>query len=293
MHREIEIRAKDGNKIGLSCYMPEDSIGKVMIIAPTGEMTKKFYDPFACFMRQKGFTVLTFDYRGMGSSAPEDLKGYRANMHQWAVQDIDAVILYAKNNFANSGIIYVGHCIGGEIVGLAQASQYINKLVLVNSALSCRKFWSFRHRFKVSGMKPVIRLMSKWFGYFPGKKIGYAENLPGGVMNEWADWCSMPNGLFDLFPDNNYRKLQIPLLAFSFSDNPHSPPKAVQELLNHFSAAYITWHHLKPENVGLKKVGHSGFFEPMMEKRTWEMMIDWLNKDDYGYKTPVYKINDH
>jgi predicted alpha/beta hydrolase len=293
MHRENEIRTKDGSKISLSCYAPEKSIEKVMIIAPTGELTKKFYDPFACFMQQKGFTVITFDYRGMGSSAPKDLKGYKANMHQWAVQDIDAVILYAKNSFANHEIVYVGHCIGGETVGLAQASQYINKLILVNSALSCRKFWSLRHRFKVTGMRFMIRLMSKWFGYFPGRKIGYAENLPGGVMNEWADWCSMPNGLFDLFPDNNYRKLQIPLLAFSFSDNPHSPPRAVQELLNHFSAAFITWHHLKPENVGLKKVGHSGFFDPVMENKTWTTLIDWLGKNDYGYKSPVYKTGNH
>jgi predicted alpha/beta hydrolase len=287
MHTEIDIKTKDGSKIGVSCYVPAESIRKVMIIAPTGELTKKFYDPFARFMQQNGFTVITFDYRGMGSSAPEELKGYKASMHQWAVLDIDSVILYAKNNYANHEIIYVGHCIGGETVGLAQASQYINKLILVNSALSCKKFWSLRHRFKVSGMKAAIWTLSKLFGYFPGKRIGYAENLPGGVMNEWAGWCSMPNGLFDLFPDNNYRKLQIPLLAYSFSDNPHSPPKAVEELLNHFAAAFITWRHLRPKDIGLKKVGHSGFFEPFMETRLWGKMLDWINENDFGYKRSI------
>lgn len=283
MHRDIEIRTKDGKKIGAGCYEPEASLGKVIIIAPTGEKTRAFYDPFASFMQGQGYTVITFDYRGVGTSAPADLKGFKASMQQWAVLDMDAVILYAKNNYPNHEIIYTGHCIGGETVGLAQASQYINKLVLVNSALSCKKYWPLKYRFKVSGTKAAIWLMGKLFGYYPGKKMGYETNVPAGVMNEWAGWCSQANGLFDLFPDNNYQKLRIPLLAFSFSDNPHSPPKAVQELLNHFASAFITWHHLKPGDIGKKTIGHSGFFEPEMEKTLWAMMLDWLRENDNGY----------
>lgn len=284
MVSDFEIRTRDGKKIGLSSYHPDQGIAKVMIIAPTGELTKKGYHDFASFMCELGFTVITFDYRGMGSSAPEELKGYKASMHQWAVLDIDSVILYAKNSYPAHEIVYVGHCVGGEMVGLAQASQYINKLILVNSALSCRKFWSLRYKLKLTTSKAGVWLLNKVFGYYPGKRIGYEENVPGGVMKEWAGWCSLPNGLFDLYPDNNYCKLQIPLLAFSFSDNPHSPPKAVQELLNHFSNASITWHHIKPATIGMKKIGHSGFFEPVMEPTLWTMMMDWLNKNEYGYK---------
>lgn len=280
MRSHDEIRTKDGSRIGLTVYSPQRSVAKVMIIGATGAVLQRFYEPFASFFQQQGFTVITFDYRGVGRSAPQVLKGYSANMHQWAVQDIDAVILFSKNNYPQQEIIYAGHCVGGEIVGLAQASQYINKLVLVNSALSCKKFWSLKDRFKVTTMGVTIRLLNKWFGYFPGKKVGYPENLPQGVMHEWINWCSKSNGLFDTFPDNNYRKLHIPLLAFSFTDNWNSPVKAVAELLNHFTNTCITWYHIKPSELGMKKIGHYGFFYPEMETILWIKLLRWINADE-------------
>ncbi len=284
MYSHEKIRTRDGKEIGLTVYAPEHPNGKVMIVAPTGDVTQHFYNPFATWFCQKGFSMVTFDFRGVGRSAPESLKGYKANMHQWAVQDIDAVILFVKNRFPKQEIVYVGHCVGGEIVGLAQASQYINKLVLVNSALSCRKLWPLRYKFRIVTISFFVRLMSRWKGYFPGKKVGYSENLPKGVMLEWANWCSSSNGLFDKFPDNNYRKLQVPILAFSFSDNWNTPPKAVQELLNRFSNACITWHHLKPSDIGRKKVGHHGFFYYNAEMPLWKMLLSWLNADERKLK---------
>ncbi len=280
MYSHEKIRTKDGKEIGISIYSPAQPDGKTMIIAPTGGVTQELYSTIATWFSQRGFSVITFDYRGVGRSAPEKLKGYAANMHQWAVQDIDAVILFAKNKYPLQEIIYLGHCVGGEIVGLAQASQYINKLVLVNSALSCRKLWPLRYRFRMVTLRFFVRMMSRWRGYFPGKKVGYSEDLPEGVMLEWANWCSSNNGLFDKFPDNNYRKLMIPILAFSFTDNWNTPMKAVQELLNHFSNACITWHHMKPTELGFDSIGHYGFFYSSAETPLWKMLLSWLSKDD-------------
>jgi predicted alpha/beta hydrolase len=251
-----------------------------MIIASPGGYSRQFYHPFAQHFQNLGYEVISIDYRGMGSSAPAQLKGFKASLHQWAVQDIDAVILFARNNFPNHEIIYVGHCIGGEIVGLVQASQYISRLVLVNSALSCKKLWPWRHRFRVETMRTVVGLLNKWFGYFPGKKFGLPADFPTGVMHEWANWCNNSNGLFDAYPDNNYRKLQTPLMAFSFSDDWHCPPKAVEELLNHFCAADITWHHFKPHELGVRKIGCQGFFNPEMKSTLWTILLEWLSTSD-------------
>ena len=99
-------------------------------------------------------------------------------MHQWAVQDIDAVILHAKNTFPKQEIIYTGHCTGGEIVGLAQASQYINKLVLISSALSCRKYWSLKSRMRITWLRMTVRIRNKWYGYFPGRTWAFLKTFP-------------------------------------------------------------------------------------------------------------------
>lgn len=274
------IRTNDGTRIWISCYTPENWNQKIIVVAPGVGLSQDFYHLFATFFHQQGYTVITFDYRGTGKSTPEKLDGYEANMHQWAVQDINAVLLYAKQNFESKEIIYVGHCIGGEIIGLAPASQYINRMVLVSSALSCARLWPVRDKIRIRTLKTLVNVMNKMFGYFPGKKLNIFDDLPKGVITEWANWCDNHNGLFDSFPDNNYRKMNIPIIAYTFSDDWHCPPRAVKELLKHFSGAMISWYHIKPAELHTKSIGHNDFFIPAMKSTLWENLFQWIDKDE-------------
>ena len=194
--------------------------------------------------------------------------------------------LLGKNSYPGNELIYVGHGIGGELIGLAPASQYINRLVLVSSSLSCGRWWPLHGRLKFSLMKPIARAASAVFGYFPGKKLGLKGNLPKGVVNEWTSWCRNPNGLFDLFPQNNYRKLQVPLLAFSFANEWLTPEKGVKELLTYFSGSTVTWHHVHPAQLGLKERSYC-FFEPILKPTMWKTLIDWLDRDLKNYELRI------
>lgn len=278
MQENGTIRTKDGCKIVMKIYAQEATQGKVILIGPSALTTQAHYQEMALYLQSQGYTVITFDYRGVGLSAPITLKGYKAGLHQWAVQDIDAVIRYARNYLPGQEIIFIGHGIGGELIGLSPASQYISKLVLVNSSLTCKKLWPWRDRLRMAFLKRFIRVSSAFFGYFPGKRTGLSDDLPKGVMYEWLEWCNNNNGLFDNFPDNNYRKLQVPLLAFSFSDDWHSPRRAVQELLNYFSGTQITWHHIKPAEIGLRKIGHMGPFEKNGQHNFWQALCVWIGR---------------
>jgi predicted alpha/beta hydrolase len=280
MRSNNTIRTNDGTRIWISCYAPERSNEKIVVIAPGFGLTHDDYDPFASFFCNHGFTVIAFDYRGVGNSAPKKLSGFAASIHQWAVQDINAVLLYTKHHYQKQELIYIGHNIGGEIIGLAPASQYINRIVLVSSALSCAKLWPWRDKIKIEGLKVLARMSSAVLGYFPGRSFNLFGDLPRGVIHEWASWCDNSNGLFDNFPDNNYRKLNVPMLAFTFSDDWHCPPRAVKELLSKFENSTITWYHMKPKDIGMKKIGHIDFFYSRMKATLWESLLEWINKDD-------------
>jgi predicted alpha/beta hydrolase len=245
-------------------------------VAPAAATTQKDYDSFSIFFQQLGYTVITFDYRGIGESAPAQLKGFNAGLQQWAVQDADAVIRFVKTSFQNQELIYIGHGIGGELIGLAQASQYIDRLVIVSSSLSCKKLWNWKGRLRITFMKAIARLANKSVGYFPGKRLGFLGDLPGGVVHDWANWCDNPNGLFDVFPENNYRKLQVPLLAVSFSNDWMTPENGVKGLLSYFSSACITWHHIDPHKQGWNKRKQCCFFALSMKSTTWEILKHWL-----------------
>ena len=279
MKEKKKIRTKDGRTISATCYLPLTANGKTIIIAPAGGIAQREYESFSTFFQQMGYSVTTFDYRGVGESAPAKLKGYSAGLQQWAAQDVDAAIRHTRSSFQNQELVYIGHGIGGELIGLAQASQYIHRLVLVSSSLSCKKLWGWKGRLRITVMKGLVRVSNRWFGYFPGKRLGVLRDLPKGVAHEWADWCDNPNGLFDVFPDNNYRKLQVPLLAVSFSNDWLTPENGVKGLLSYFSSACITWHHIDPRNQGLKKTKQYCFFALSMKATNWEILQDWLNEE--------------
>lgn len=276
MQENGTIRTKDGCNIGISVYVQQKKEGKVILIGPSALASQAHYRELALFLQLHGYTVITFDYRGVGLSAPAHLKGYKARMYQWAVQDIDAVIRYARHFFPGQELVFIGHGVGGELVGLSPASQYIDRLVLVNSALSCKKLWPWRDRLRMLYLKTFAHISGTLMGYFPGKSAGLSANLPKGVMFEWIDWCNSNNGLFDKFPENNYRKLQVPLLAFSFSDDWRSPRRAVEALLSYFSGTQVAWHHVKPAEVGMRKVGHLGPFDKSGKAGFWQPLCLWI-----------------
>lgn len=273
------VLTSDGTRIWISLYHPEKENGKLLVIAPAIGVSQAFYHFFACFFRQQGFVVIGFDYRGMGKSAPGNLKGYPATLHEWAVQDINAVLLFARQHYSRHELVYVGHCIGGEIIGLAPGSQYIHRMVLVSSALTCEKLWPWRQRVMLRLGKARNRLLGWLLGYLPSGAIGQPARLPRGVYNQMANWCDSANGLFDTYPDNNYRKIQAPVLVYTFTDDWLCPPRAVKELLNYFTNAAITWHHLHPRQLGIRRVGHIDFFYLPMKSVLWESLLQWLNEE--------------
>ena len=269
------IRTRDGHFLSLSLYLPPGGTPwQVLVVGPGAGVEQARYRPFAEYCAERGCAVLTFDYRGIGYSGNDRMKDFQATLRQWANQDLDAVLRHAHNAFPKQEIVFVGHCISGEIAGIAPAGEYIHRMVLVSSALSCWRLWPHRSQFLILLMKLLTPLIVWRYGFFPGKRLRYLNDMPRGVILELSNWCNRPNGLFDVFPDNNYRKMKIPLLAYSFTDDWFSPPKAVAALLGHFSNAQPRWQHLDPVEIGLKKVGHDGFFDPACAT-LWEQMLAW------------------
>jgi predicted alpha/beta hydrolase len=274
------IRTKDAQSIGITTHIPLRHNGKVVIVGPSAELTQEQYQAFASYLAKEDHTVITYDYRGVGRSGPKKLRGYKASLHQWSLQDTDAVLLHVKHRYPKYQIIYVGHSISGEIIGMAPASQYISRMVIVSSALSCKRLFPVKDRIRIGMLKTMSLISGVLFGYFPGKKLKVMRDLPKGVVYEWANWCRNPNGLFDQYPDSNFRKLRIPILVISFSNDWRTPEKAVGELLKHFTCANIQWYHLAPEENGLAKTANPCFFYRQYEPTLWKKMSEWLEKDD-------------
>ncbi len=279
MKTQTEIRTKDNLRISLTSWSPEEIPKGVILIGTSIAVTQAIYEDFAAWCCLKGYQVFTFDYRGIGRSAPKKLRNFKASLYKWATRDLDAVLLHAQHQFPKQELIFLGHGLSGEIVGLAPASQYIDRMIMVNTTFTCGRFRPWNYRVWMKGILffgPILVLL---FGYFPGKLLGFLQSVPTGVMHQLSVWYNNKNGLFDIYSDHNFRKLKMPLLALHVSDDWLTPPFAVVALLRRFPNVDIQRKLLTPKECGVRKLGHSGcFLEDQKEGGVWSVLMGWLER---------------
>ncbi|WP_336515098.1 hypothetical protein [Pollutibacter soli] len=277
-HTEM-VKTRDGREMGISIFNPQKENNSVIVIGQGVMMHQSDYNVFAEFLSKSGYPVITFSYRGLDESYWLGPEKANAGMKHWALQDLNTALLFAKQHFPKKEIIFLAHGISGEIAGIAPASTYINRMIMISAGLTCAKLRPWRVRMRLSVMKKLITLLLFFYGYFPGKRIRYLTNIPGGVMRDWVGWCNSENGLFDEFPDNNYCRLRIPLLSISFEGNSDIPLKAIRALLARYSAARIRWMHLPDTLLSDTPNDENAFFNAKFPENLWKMIGDWLESE--------------
>ena len=112
----VSFKALDGYDLVGICYTPTSQIqAKILLSCATG-VPQVFYRRFSEYAAQQGFQVLTFDYRGVAQSAPQQLKGFQMSYLDWGKLDLAGAIDYF---FDESLLLFlVGHSYGGQALGL-------------------------------------------------------------------------------------------------------------------------------------------------------------------------------
>ncbi|WP_312858583.1 hypothetical protein [Rhizobium sp. G21] len=80
----VEIVCEDGMRLG-GHWWPRrlgDEQGVVVVNCATG-VQARFYHAYARFLAEHGYHVLTYDYRGIGLSRPERLRGSGYRWRDW------------------------------------------------------------------------------------------------------------------------------------------------------------------------------------------------------------------
>jgi predicted alpha/beta hydrolase len=124
----------------------------------------------------------------------------------------------------------------------------------------------------------LIPILTPLFGYFPAKKIGLFENLPKKMVYQWRSWGIHKDYILSEF---NYKELQFKnynknLLSLSFPKDEYAPKIAVDWLANQFINANIDRRHINPEKLGIKNIGHFGFFRAKFKDSLWKMTHQWI-----------------
>ena len=122
---EITLTASDGYPIGAATF---GSGNRQVLVMPATGVPQSYYAKFAAYLAERGFSVLTFDYRGIARSKNGDIRKMAARMRDWALLDAAAAF-----HHLSSDVRVVGHSFGGQALGLLPDLGRVRGALVVGS----------------------------------------------------------------------------------------------------------------------------------------------------------------
>jgi predicted alpha/beta hydrolase len=284
------LQAADGYTIkGFSWRHPASGrdTRPVVIINPATSVRCRYYFRFAVFLFKHGFDVITFDYRGIGESRPATLRGFDAGWIDWGRLDFDAVLRYAERSFPGLPIHVAAHSVGGFILGFAESNGRISRVFTMGAQYAYRDDYAAGARLRmIAKWHVVMPLLTMLFGYFPGKRLGWLEDTPKGIVRDWVfsrerfedTWRGRSSARH---PDKHslvrqFAAVTAPTLAVSVTDDEFGTVPAVERLLAYFTHSPRTHLRISPRSIGEQAIGHFGFFNSRFEQKLWRIPLEWL-----------------
>ena len=274
---DLTIPATDGFSLAATQFCDEaTSAERLVLIAPATGVKRRLYRPFAEFLADEGFGVVTWDWRGTGDSRPASLRGFEATIRQWGERDLTGVIDWATARYPDARLAVLGHSFGGQSVGLAKNRERVRRLVTVAAQSGYLGHWPRPQRYMFTALWYVaVPLVTRAVGYFPARLFRLGEDLPRGVALQWARWCRNPAYLGEW---SGHRAFTAPILSIGFMDDPFAPPEAVHALLARYGSKKQQSWLIAPEELGAKHIGHFGFFRPGVTPTLWRDVAEWLRQ---------------
>ena len=276
---EVAIRAADGFALAATLFRPAVPIGRAVQIHAAAGVRQEYYAGFARFLAERGFHAATFDYRGVGRSAPRHVRHLEARMQDWALLDAAAVLEFMSRELGSAKHLVVGHSFGGQSVAVMPGNDRVHALLAVASQSVYYGHWSGARKL---GLWTLTRLVlpaaTHLAGYFPGGRLPEGEDLPAGVALEWARWCHHPRYLVGaLGLESRAAAYHGPLRLLSMADDlVYAPAAAAQGLLDLYPNARKEHLWIEPREAGAARIGHFGFFRERFRDTLWERAAAWL-----------------
>jgi predicted alpha/beta hydrolase len=285
---DITFPAVDGYLLAATLFLPIRAKRHAVLINSAAAVPRKIYRGFAGYLARRGCAVLTYDYRGIGDSRqkamvgynkPKSLVGFKASMSDWATLDTAAAVAWMRERYQHLPLNYVGHSFGGQALGLLPNNTEVSRALLVAAQAAHWKLMASPERYRVYAMlnyfgTPLTRLL----GYAPGWG-GLSQDLPRDVFLQWVRWVMSKRYLLD-DPDltalENFPRYTGALRALCLSDDPWATRPAIELLCSAFTSSNPEILTITPDDVGVKKIGHFGFFRPEHRDSLWRGAAEWI-----------------
>lgn len=274
----LTLIAADGYPLAATHYTADSN--QFIVIASATGVPRGFYRRFAAFVQARGVNVITTDYRGIGDSKPATLKGFDMQYADWSTLDLAAAVDYAH---ARGKVWLVGHSLGGHAIGQLPDANVLQAAYVCGAGAGWHGWMPRPERYRVWAMWHVLGpIATRLYGYHPMRKLGAGEDLPLGVYRDWKRWCALPHYFFD-DPDakaitDRFADVRLPIAAAVSTDDLWAPPVSRDAFFKGYANAAVDAIDLQPASLGVKQVGHMGYFRPQVGAVLWPHILAWLQQ---------------
>lgn len=283
----VTLAAPDGIRLAATLFaVPSEAAPPVAVLIVSGYgINARLYARFARFLAAGGIPALTFDCRGIAASRPPKLRGFDAVAEDWSELDCAAAIAYLRKRYPRSELVGVAHSFGSLILAGAPNVGEIPRFVFVGAHTGYVQDYLARFRLPMAllwhyAMPALVRL----FGYFPGRSLHLGEDLPAGVARQWAARRSP-----DFQPESTaaeverardmmarFANVRGEALVIGFADDAFATEAGAQRFLSALPGLRPTVRRIAPEDVGLRRIGHFGFFRRDADAALWPIVADFV-----------------
>ncbi|MBT0549225.1 alpha/beta hydrolase [Riemerella anatipestifer] len=277
---DFTLTTSDGYPLAVSLFKPEveNTNGKLLLINSATGVKQYVYYNFAKYLMAKGYTVITYDYRGISSSKPAKMKGFKASMRLWGTEDYKTLTNYIKTHFPHYEKYIMGHSVGALIAGMNPDTNLFKKIIFIGAQNAYVKHLDSKTRWaSYLGFGILQPLLTEMLGYFPASILGLGESLPKGVAYDWRRLILNKKStlkLLEMSYDYTEHLHQDTLVLYADDDN-WLTERGVKSLMD-------TYHNLKPEYRIIKSelspkkdIGHINFFRSY-NAPLWHIVEDYL-----------------
>ncbi|AHG63689.1 alpha/beta hydrolase family protein [Advenella mimigardefordensis] len=291
MPQAVQITTADGYRLHANVWQPAQisAHSPVVVINSATSVRSRYYHRFAHALRNRGCTVVTYDYRGIGDSKHGSLRDLPAGWLDWGQTDFEAVLQYVHSHYCSSPLYVAGHSIGGFLIGLAPSAHLIQRIFTMGAQYAYWRDYASGSRTRMFLQWHIaMPLLTKIFGYVPASRLGWMEDTPRGVALDWSGMgprfeqsLGRRYGAHDKTAAESelparLQQVTAPILALGVSDDPFGTPAALDRVLDYYSGCERRHLRISPADIGHKEIGHFAFFHSRFSDSLWPLAFDWL-----------------
>jgi predicted alpha/beta hydrolase len=250
----VPVRTGDGHHTALRVFTPESTPRAVFLVLPAMGVRAAYYDRVGEALAAAGLVAAIAELRGQGQSNLRAGSGVDWGYHEAVVHDVEALVAHARSLSPAAPVYLLGHSLGGHLgaLFLALRPDAAAGLVLVASGTTWHRNWPVPRRYTLLLQMQLGGLIARTLGYFPGRRLGFADRQ---ARREMLDWAALgrhgrfrPRG-----PDIDYEaalaRVRCSVLSCTFEGDTYTPRAAADHLVDKLAGAAVRRVHLGPAEV--------------------------------------------